>query len=321
VSAMGPSEVARLEPCDSVYVSPHADDVFLSCPARLLQEQARGAKILIVTLFDEGGRSPQGASAAGRASFLDRPGVQHLDVGMPAAPTRDHAYRTFRGLTEGRQAVDEGCLSQAVELLADVGHRTRAREVYLPLGVGQHIDHRLAHEASRSAFPPRGGGRNVFLYEERPEAFVPGAVRVRLSQVGARLPPGAVAAADRAGLARLLVRFHVAPTFRGDLKGWGDRLRSAGLAARQWRESRAWHPLKGLGPRLQPVVDAAAEPAPEVRELIGPRSAALEKLGRAYSVAVGGQAYAERYWLLLPAREADGLESLPAVVGEESRDA
>jgi hypothetical protein len=58
-----------------------------------------------------------------------------------------------------------------------------------------------------------------------------------------------------------------------------------------------------------------------VRELIGPRSAAVEKLGRAYSVAVGGAAYAERYWLLLPPRETDGLESLPAVIGEESRDA
>jgi LmbE family N-acetylglucosaminyl deacetylase len=318
---MGPAEVASLQPCDSVYVSPHADDVFLSCPARLLQEQARGAKILVVTLFDDGGRSQRGASATGRARFLARPGVQHLDVGLPAAPARDPAYTTFRGLTQGRRAVDEGCLGRAVELLADVGHRTRAREVYVPLGVGQHIDHRLAHEASRSAFPPRGGGRNVFLYEERPEAFVPGAVRVRLSQVGARLPPGAVEAADRAGLARLLVRFHVAPKFRGDLKGWGDRLRSAGLAARQWRESKAWHPLRGLGPRLQPVVDTAAEPSPEVRELIGPRSAAVEKLGRGYSVAVGGLAYAERYWLLLPPREADGLESLPAVIGEESRDA
>jgi LmbE family N-acetylglucosaminyl deacetylase len=316
---MGPPDVAQLQPCDSLYVSPHADDVFLSCPARLLQEQARGASILLVTLFDDAGRSPD-AVVAGRASFLSRPGVQSLQVGLPAAPARDPAYATFRGLTQGRQAVDEDCLGRAVELLADISHRTRAREVYLPLGVGQHIDHRLAHEASRSAFPPRGGGRNVFLYEERPEAFVPGAVRVRLSQVGARLPPGAVEAADRAGLARLLVRFHVAPTFRGDLKGWGDRIRSAGLAARQWRESRAWHPLKGFGPRLQPIVDAAAEPPAGLGDLVGPRSAAVEKLGRAYATAVGGAAYVERYWLLLPAREADGLESLPAVVGEESRD-
>ena len=317
---MGPPDVARLQPCDSLYVSPHADDVFLSCPARLLQEQGHGASILVVTLFDDSGRA-QPASASGRARFLSRPGVQHLAVGLPAAPARDPAYATFRGLTQGRRAVDEDCLGRAVELLADIGHRTRAREVYLPLGVGQHIDHRLAHEASRSAFPPRGQGRNVFLYEERPEAFVPGAVRVRLSQVGARLPPGAVEAADRGGLTRLLVRFHVAPAFRGDLKGWGDRLRSAAFAARQWRESRAWHPSKGFGPRLQPVVDAAAEASPEIGELIGPRSGTLEKLGRAYSAAVGAAAYAERYWLLLPAREADGLESLPAVVGEESRDA
>jgi LmbE family N-acetylglucosaminyl deacetylase len=318
VSALRPDEVARLEPCDSLYVSPHADDVFLSCPARLLREQARGAKVLIVTLFAEDGRSD--AEAEGRERFLARPGVQRLEVGLPAAPARDPAYATFRGLTQGRQAVDDGCLGRAVELLADVGHRTRAREVYVPLGVGQHIDHRLAHEASRAAFP-RGEGRNVFIYEERPEAFVPGAVRVRLSQIGARLPPGAVEAADRAGLARFMVRFHVPPAFRGDLKGWGDRLRSASLAARQWRESRAWHPLKGFGPRLQPVVDAAAEASPELRDLRGPRLAAVDKLARAYAHSVGRATYAERYWLLLPPREADGMENLPAVVGEESRDA
>jgi len=315
VSEAGPSEVGKLEACDSLYVSPHADDVFLSCGARLLSEQARGLKILIVTLF--GGEG--GSSAAGRARFLSRPGVQHLEVGLPAAPARDPAYSTFRGLTLGRQAVDEGCLGRAVELLADIAHRTRAREVYVPLGIGHHIDHRLAHEASRAAFP-RGEGRNVFLYEERPEAFVPGAVRVRLSQVGARLPPAAVESADRAGLARFLVRFHVAPAFRGDLKGWGDRLRSAALAARQWRESRVWHPLKGFGPRLQPVVHAAPELQAEVRELTGPLASSLERLGRSYSEAVGRSVYAERYWLLLPPREADGLESLPAVVGQESRD-
>jgi hypothetical protein len=215
--------------------------------------------------------------------------------------------------------VDDDLLARAVELLAEVGHHTRAREIYAPLGVGQHIDHRLAHEASRGAFP-RSDGRNVFLYEERPEALAPGAVRVRLSQIGARLPPGAVEAADRAGLARFLVRFHVAPTFRGEMSGWGDRLRSAALAASQWRESRAWHPLKGFGPRLQPVVHSAEQAAGEIRELTGPLPAPLEKLGRAYSTALGRGDHAERYWLSLPPREADGLESLPAVVGEESRD-
>jgi hypothetical protein len=320
MSRMGPSDVGRLEACDSLYVSPHDDDVFLSCPAQMLAEQARGLKMLVITLFEEES-PPSGASATGRERFLSRPGVQHLGVGLPPAPARDPAYSTFRGLTQGRQAVDEDCLGRAVDLLADIAHRTRAREVYVPLGVGHHIDHRLAHEACRAAFP-RGEGRNVFLYEERPEAFVPGAVRVRLSQVGARLPPGAVEAADRAGLARFLVRFHVAATFRGDLKGWGDRLRSAGLAARHWRESRAWHPLKGFGPRLQPVVHAAAEAQAEIRELTGPLASVLERLGRAYSQALaGGAAYAERYWLLLPPRQADGLENLRAVVGEESRDA
>ena len=71
------------------------------------------------------------------------------------------------------------------------------------------------------------------LYEERPEAFVRGAVRVRLGQLGARLPPAAAQAADRAHLAPFLWRFHLAPSLRGDLRGWPELLRSTGLAARQ----------------------------------------------------------------------------------------
>jgi LmbE family N-acetylglucosaminyl deacetylase len=144
-------DVGRLEPCDSLYISPHGDDVFLSCPSSLLSEHARGLRILIVTLFEDEGRST--ASATGREGFLARPRVQRLDVGLPPAPARDPAYSTFRGLTQGRRAVDEDVLARTVELLAEVGHHTRAREVYVPLAVGQHIDHRLAHEASRGAFP------------------------------------------------------------------------------------------------------------------------------------------------------------------------
>jgi LmbE family N-acetylglucosaminyl deacetylase len=283
-------------PCDSLYVSPHADDVALSCPARLLADAARGRRVAVVTLFGEAG------SASG-------PWTQ-VTLGLPEASRRTPGYPTFRDLTEARHADDDPWLAQAVEALSDLAHQTRASQVYVPLGVGSHIDHRLAHEAALRSFRS-GDGRDVFLYEERPEAFVRGAVRARLGEVGARLPPAAAHAAETASLLPFLLRFHTAPTLRGDMTGWPERLRATGLAARQWRAGRSWHPQRGFGPRVQPVVhpvDAeAAGEAVRLAGLGGSRAGAaperIARLAASYGRRLGASGYAERYWLLLPARD------------------
>jgi LmbE family N-acetylglucosaminyl deacetylase len=283
--------------CDSLYVSPHADDVALSCPARLLADAARGRRVAVVTLF-------------GEASGAAGPWASQSSLGLPEASRRSPGYPTFRDLAEARHADDEPWLLRVVEALFDLAHQTGASQVYIPLGVGSHIDHRLAHEAALRSFQS-GDGRDVFLYEERPEAFARGAVRARLGEVGARLPPAAAQAAEMSGLLPFLLRFHRAPTLRGDMHGFSERLRATGLAARQWRAGRAWHPQRGFGPRVQPVVHVAdAEAAGEavrLATLTGSRAAAApERLARqaaAYARRLGAKGYAERYWLLLPARD------------------
>jgi LmbE family N-acetylglucosaminyl deacetylase len=315
-------DLQALAPCDSLYVSPHSDDVLLSCAARLLADAARGLRIVVVTVFGDGERGWPEVGA------LQGAHLRRLSLGLPDARRRSDYYSSFRALVEGRRADDDGWLRQVAQALADIGHRSKASQVYAPLGVGSHIDHRLSHEACLRGFQS-GDGRDVFLYEERPEAFVRGAVRVRLGQLGARLPPAAAHAADRARLAAFVWRFHVAPSLRGDLKGWPERLRSTGLAARVWRQAQAWHPQKGFGPRLQPVVhptDAAL--LADVRQLqtalatTGGAATRLARLSAAYARRLGGGEHAERFWLLLPPREEGGIttvaeadEPLPARAG------
>jgi LmbE family N-acetylglucosaminyl deacetylase len=302
---------SSVEPCDSVYLSPHGDDALLSCAARLLSEAGGGQSVLLVSVFAAPG-------SAGEAPALDHAlasglRIRHLSLGIPEARRRNSFYASFRSLAYGRHPEDETWLRDAVEALDEVGHRSRARQVYVPLGVGGHIDHRLCHEAALRSLRS-GDGRNVFLYEERPEALVPGAVRMRLGELGARLPPAASQAAEPAGLARFLMRFHVPPAFRGELRGWADVLRAAPPAARQWRKARAWRPQKGFGPRLQPVVHGVdGEDLSAVRALVAAqpgrsrRSARrVEKMAAAYARRLGREDYAERYWLLLPPRESDG---------------
>ncbi|HET8646447.1 MAG TPA: PIG-L family deacetylase, partial [Vicinamibacteria bacterium] len=180
-------EAATSEPFDSLYVSPAAGDVALSCAGRLVRACAAGERVLVVTLFAGPGA---GGAGAARTGALERLGVVHHALDLPDARTRAREQSAGNALLRKRGPLDDDVIHRATDVLIDLAHRARARDVYLPLAVGGHFDHRLAHEAARAAFDP--SGRNVFLYEERPEAFVPGAVRVRLSQLGARLPPAAV---------------------------------------------------------------------------------------------------------------------------------
>src|SRR5262249_3705353 len=155
----------------------------------------------------------------------------------------------------GREADDDELLPALAARLDEIGNRTRARHVFVPLAVGGHIDHRLAHEAALRVY--RGGAeRDGFLYEDQPYAFVPRALRIRLGQLGAWLPPAALPAARGASLLRFLFRYRLSPQASAHLRGLRERLRCTGLAAGQWRQARVWRPQKALGLRLQPVVQA-----------------------------------------------------------------
>jgi len=295
---------AAFETCDSLYVSPHVGDVALACPARLVRERGEGHRVLVVSVFGPAGHAVEGQ----RAQALAALGVDAHALELPDARARGGPAAT--GLVRERTAHDDDVLHRAADLLIDLAHRTRAREVYLPLAVGGHVDHRLAHEAARAAFSS-GNGRNVFLYEERPEAFVPGAVRVRLGQLGARLPPAAAHAPGRRDLGGFVLRFHVGPRFRGDLDGRWDDVRATWTAVKEWRAGRSWHPLRALGPRLQPITETAGvSDLASVRALEGHWGRPLAGLAQRYGRILGGSDHAERYWLLLPPREADGLETM-----------
>lgn len=301
--------VSRLGPCDAVFVSAHEGEAALSCAARIDAEQKRGRRMLVVTLF----RGPEEEIEPGG-----------LSLGLADAPHRNPDYEPLAEAVFGRSAAQDDCLLDATHLLDEVFRRTQARQIYLPLGVGGHVDHRIAHEAGIKALPPQPG-RDVFFYEERPDALVPGAVRMRLGEMGARLPPGAVRVAREGGLTRFLVRYNAIPHRRETWRGLRERVTLTRLAARAWWEARAWQPQKAFGVRVQPVVhetaslDAVRESVRLFDERRGARPRALHRLmslSAAYARRLGGNDWVERYWLLLPPREEAGRGAWPAVAAD-----
>jgi hypothetical protein len=291
-------------PVDSLYIAGLAEDVLRSCRARLARDLDDGLRITVLTLF---------APLAGAAlDALAREGIDVYSAGLPNAAERHPGRRPLDALVAEPNEVDEDCLARASAQLLDLGGRTRATQVYAPLGVGGHPDRRMAHDAARNVFRS-GGGRDVFFYEERPEALLHGAVRVRLAQIGARLPPAAADAAEKATLLRFMLRFHVGPSSRGEIRGAQERLRALPLAARFWRDGQSWQPQRSRGPRLQPVVwELAAHTrfggAP-------PRDRRADALEASYGRRLNAGTHAERYWLLLPPLAGDNWEELPLAAG------
>jgi hypothetical protein len=298
-----------LERADSLFIAPYGADVPLSCPARVHTEVERGRRVLVLALFEPPGAEGNAAEAVRHL------GATYLGAGLPSAIDRRSKHAPSSALTE-RGPEDEDVLMTAAALLAQIGPRTDAVHIHAPLGLGASVDHDLAYEASVRAFAT-GAGRNLFLYEERPEAFVPGAVRTRLALLGARLPPAGEGAAPRARLLSMLWHVNEPGRLRGDAGGLRGRLATMATARRRWRSARVWKPLRALGPRLQPFVHAADEEARglarEAAEWVLPRDrkgrprAAHRFAARADRAAraLGAAYHAEKLWLFLPA--GDGL--------------
>jgi hypothetical protein len=211
-----------------------------------------------------------------------------------------------------RHADDGAMLGQVETLLAELVRRTQPRHIYVPLGVWGHVDHRLAFDAARAVLEP-GSGRDVFFYEERPFSLLAGSVRIRLAQLGARLPPAAAVFGDHGSLLRFVVGFRIDPFVRRHFSGFWDGIACSRAAAQTWRASRGWNPVKALGPRFQPALHPSDPEALRVLdETIGafPHGSPFGSKGRFWAQLdkharrLGQQAPLERYWLLLPSREA-----------------
>lgn len=302
---------------EALYVSPHDDDVLASCPGRMLSERAQGMRALVVVAFS--GAPRQGNGEAGGA--LVRLGFDVERLGLAPAPERSAFYDSYMRRTFERDPEDERVLAGLAGRLTELVLQTKARHIYLPLGADGQVDHKISLEAGLRALH-EVTGRNVLLYEERPHALLPGAIRIRLSELAARLPPAAADIHDGATLVRVAVSFSRAPFLAREGLGLWERARATGRMAASHRASRAWNPARALGLRLQPVLETMeaadlegllgllASAEPHILERFGSRERLVRDAAR-HARRLAGRAYAERYWLLLPPREEGGLVTTP----------
>ena len=186
---------------DAIYLSPHLDDVTLSCGGQLFQATNAGQRVLIVTIT---AGDPPNSAVSGYAQSLHDRWALATDA-VAARRAEDEAANAILGAdtlhwslpdciyryhpTTGTPfyvsdpdifgAVNPAELPVVATLSEQIAALPAHRQLYVPLTIGHHVDHQLTRLAAERAFPQA----QLCYYEDYPYAQKPGA----LAQV---IPPG-----------------------------------------------------------------------------------------------------------------------------------
>lgn len=166
-----------------LFVSPHLDDVVLSCAGRLV-EIAEHERVVVATLFTRGDARSERAYRVRRdedRAALSAIGAAAVHLGLVDAPFRLGLRFRFEDLALGPPP-SEADVNAARTALAPLFDEHAPDGAWFPLGVGGHVDHRVAFACHALA------GGTARFYVDRPYAFSRALWRLRrLELEGGRL--------------------------------------------------------------------------------------------------------------------------------------
>jgi LmbE family N-acetylglucosaminyl deacetylase len=164
--------------CDVIFLSPHADDVAFSCPNTVHDLVTAGKKVAVVTVFEADANGPFADAPRRRTedkTFAEAFGVTGVSVGLRDAIVRHARYKKLTALFSQPLAEDEALIDRVDAAIAPL--MDEHTQLWAPLGVGGHVDHRLTHQFGRAL------GATHF-YEDMPYALLRYAVGRRLHELG-----------------------------------------------------------------------------------------------------------------------------------------
>jgi LmbE family N-acetylglucosaminyl deacetylase len=191
-----------------IYLSPHLDDAALSCGGHIYQECQAGLAVLVVTplagdppaqafsapspiIADLHTRwelahtgNPVAVRRAEDLAALSLLGAQTCHWTWPECVYRRHPetgeflYPSEESLWGSLQNADEVLLARLARRIAELPLAPGGR-LYLPLTVGEHVDHLLVRQAAEMEHPPEA---ELVYYEEYPYAERPEALTAALRE-------------------------------------------------------------------------------------------------------------------------------------------
>ena len=162
------------------YISPHLDDVVLSCGMKLHQEQDE--ENFIITVFTEGGpiHAQRREEDKRVAQLLN---AHYIHLGYPDAPFRNKAYKDFPTLLFHHGTEEESLVETLSEHIRALCDQYAPDELYFPLGIGGHIDHHIVSMVGRKLMESEVV--KLFFYDDAPYNEVRGWREYRLGRLGA----------------------------------------------------------------------------------------------------------------------------------------
>ena len=182
---------------EHVYISPHMDDVVLSCGGRIVTQLSKGESVLIVTVFtgDVNEKSkPKGRALdplinIKRRRVEDKKAMERLGVDYIWLDYIDGIFRykppLLRYGLHMRVMDKERTLCEA--LLDDIRKicmAARNKKLYLPLGVGQHVDHQILFQVGRRLKHWGKHDFELYFYEDVVYVLLPNALKYRMKLIG-----------------------------------------------------------------------------------------------------------------------------------------
>ena len=170
----------------AVFVSPHLDDAVFSCGGSIAKFAGEGP-ILVLNVFSayptEVRRGPvvisrerfdEDAKAAELLGFT----TENLDE--VDAVLRHPAYRSLANLFRPPVPEDIDRLAATSTRIGGFLSSLHYDAIYLPLGIGWHVDHVLSYLATKNLY----GLPSTYFYEDASYCLIPNATEYRLRELG-----------------------------------------------------------------------------------------------------------------------------------------
>jgi LmbE family N-acetylglucosaminyl deacetylase len=183
----------------ALFVQPHFDDVALSAGGMVALRTMQGERVVIVTLFSDPpppdavltdfARELHASWGLGDEAIAVRRREDHAAAAILGAETHwlGHREALYRGEQYcSREALFGEITTEDQLLCRRIGDQLLAlckemdAEVYLPLAVGEHVDHVLCYRAAATL---ASAGAPLKYYEDFPYVFKPGALDRRVAAI------------------------------------------------------------------------------------------------------------------------------------------
>jgi LmbE family N-acetylglucosaminyl deacetylase len=187
----------------AIYLSPHLDDAVLSCGGSISSQALSGTEVLVVTVFagipSTGKLSPLATELHNRWGNTQSPvvarrqedhnamsvlGAKFLHLGFADAIYRSDGdsflYQSDQDLFGPLHPSDANLLAQVAAELATIQGLSHST-VFVPLAVGNHVDHQLIRDTVLATHSLLG---RALFYEDYPYVEQPGGLTRALEALG-----------------------------------------------------------------------------------------------------------------------------------------